>query len=467
MPGESPLEKIAAEAAPLTPRGHAALFLSAALVAAGLLAGPGAAEALVAAGLALLALVLAERSLFLAKAAALQRLGVRWELETPMAEGRPSRVRLVLENRSLVALEHVEVYDSPPRLFRWREPPRAVVSLPALGRAVVEYTLVPVVGRHGWGGPLRLAAEDFLGFFRAERLVYEGLPEVAVQPRVLEALLRRALLPTVLQPGGVERLRRRGLGVEFLELREYTPDDDIRLVDWKASARRGRLVVKVFEQESSLRVLLVIDAWPSMFTGVLGRTRIEHAARLAATLAEYLARRGDAYRLYILGPDGGSSLSPWLRGRGSGATARRFIAERLSWPRGRLGAPDPGSRASALRNGLLSALPRGGAALILVSDLGGDPGAARAYAGALAGLRPALRGLRVYLVHLSPVLFESTALEGSRASAYLLLSLERLRALRSALSLLRGGGVEVVELGPRDPVSALLDRLERLRGVVS
>ena len=467
MAEQSLFDRISELMAPMTPRGHAVLFLSASLLAAGLLADPGRAPALMSAGLALLLLVVVEREVFLARVAALSRIDARWVIEHPLVEGRPSLVKLVLENRSLTSIEHLEVYDSPPRLFHWADeaPPRAVMALPAMGVVEVSYTVVPVVGRHEWGGPLRLVAEDILGFFRAERLVDQGLPIVHVQPRLLDVPRRHASLPTVLQPGGVAKLRRRGVGSEIMELREYTLDDDIRLVDWKASARAGHLMVKVFEQESVLRVAVVVDAHPSMFRGVLGETKIEYAARLAASIAEYLARRGDVYRVYIVDPGGRVYSTPWLHGRGSSALARRFIAEKLSWPRSPGQAPEPRSRASAIAGALLSTLPRGKTIVFLVSDFGEDTGTAETYAAALRKLQQLRHS--VYVVFPLTTLFEARTLRGVQAAVYRLLAYERIKAYKEITMLLRRQGLRVAAAGPSDLLSYLLERLERIRGVVA
>lgn len=458
-------ERISEFIAPLTPRGHAILFLSASLLAAGLLAGPDAAPKLLAAGVALFLLIVVEREIFLARAAALSRVKVRWAIEHPLVEGRRVTVKIILENPGLIPIEHLEVYDMPPRLFRWDKstPPRAVVVLPALGVTEVSYSVIPVVGKHEWVGPLRLIVEDLFGFFRAERLIETRLPIVNVQPRTLDIPGRRSALPTVLQPGGVTRLRRRGIGTEFMELREYSPDDDIRLVDWKASARTGRLMVKVFEQESVLRVAIVLDALATMFRGVLGETKIEYAARLVASLSEYLARRGDTFRIYLVDPQGTVYASPWLHGRASGSAARRFVAEKLAWPQADEATQPPQARAEAIASVLLRTLPRGKTIVFLISDFGEEEETAVIYASALARLQ-ALRH-EVYAVSPLTTLFEASALQGTAAAVYRLLAYEKIKTYMCIFRELRRHGVHVAAAGPSDLLTILLERLERMRCV--
>ena len=273
-------------------------------------------------------------------------------------------------------------------------------------------------------------------------------------------------MPTVLQPGGVSKSGRRGVGTEFMELREYRPGDDIRSVDWKASSRLNRLVVKVFEQESFLNVAIVLDASPSMYRGVVGHTRIEYAARLAVSLAEYLARRGDRYRLYLFPPAEEGFIprprvSPWLRGRWSGSYARRWLAERLTWPR-EPGGVDVAARSRVLGRVLASSLPRGRTLVFYIGDPGGTRGAGL-YAQALVKL--VRQRNRVYAVIPVTVSFEAAALEGRlEAALYRLLSLEAIEAEARKLHILRRAGVRAYAASPGDLLSIILSRIEAERG---
>src|SRR5204863_6228503 len=90
--------------------------------------------------------------------------------------------------------------------------------------------------------------------------------------------------------------------VEFADYREYTPGDDIRLVDWKVFARTDRHYVRLFDAERNLLTYLVVDKSASMeFNGAVIRTpsKLEHAARLAAALGYLVIREGDARGLSV------------------------------------------------------------------------------------------------------------------------------------------------------------------------
>lgn len=84
---------------------------------------------------------------------------------------------------------------------------------------------------------------------------------------------------------GLHRSPFHGSSVEFAEHREYVPGDDIRHIDWKVFGRSDRFYIKQFEEETNLRVQLVMDASESMNYGSGAMTKLEYARTLAAALA--------------------------------------------------------------------------------------------------------------------------------------------------------------------------------------
>jgi uncharacterized protein (DUF58 family) len=85
----------------------------------------------------------------------------------------------------------------------------------------------------------------------------------------------------------------KGRGIEFLDVREYQPGDDVRTIDWKVTARFGRPYVKKFAEERELVVLLVVDASGSDRFGTRQQFKLEQAAQVAATLAFSAIRNND------------------------------------------------------------------------------------------------------------------------------------------------------------------------------
>ena len=93
---------------------------------------------------------------------------------------------------------------------------------------------------------------------------------------------------------GLHRSPFHGSSVEFAEHREYVPGDDIRHIDWKVFGRSDRLYIKQFEEETNLRVQLVMDASESMNYGSGAMTKLEYARTLAAALAYLILGQQDA-----------------------------------------------------------------------------------------------------------------------------------------------------------------------------
>ena len=77
----------------------------------------------------------------------------------------------------------------------------------------------------------------------------------------------------------------KGTGMEFVDVREYLPGDDVRSIDWKVTARMGRPYVKKFVEERELTVILCVDASGSGYFGTRSQFKLEQSARVAATLA--------------------------------------------------------------------------------------------------------------------------------------------------------------------------------------
>jgi uncharacterized protein (DUF58 family) len=77
----------------------------------------------------------------------------------------------------------------------------------------------------------------------------------------------------------------KGQGMEFSEVREYQPGDDVRTIDWNVTARMGSPFVKKFVEERELTVYILVDASASGLVGSFGRRKQELAAELGALLA--------------------------------------------------------------------------------------------------------------------------------------------------------------------------------------
>ena len=96
----------------------------------------------------------------------------------------------------------------------------------------------------------------------------------------------------------------RGLGMEFAEVREYVPGDDVRSIDWKATARRGAPVVREWQPERNQTLWLLLDCGRHLSARLGdGRTKLDRAVEAALALAQAAAARGDRTGAILFGAE--------------------------------------------------------------------------------------------------------------------------------------------------------------------
>jgi len=116
--------------------------------------------------------------------------------------------------------------------------------------------------------------------------------------RVRRVELRTSKLANDLMVGAYHS-QFKGRGMDFEELREYVPGDDVRTIDWNVTARMRRPFVKLHREERELSVVLVLDISASGDFGSTERTKREFATEIAGTLAFSAMRNGDKVGLLL------------------------------------------------------------------------------------------------------------------------------------------------------------------------
>lgn len=120
-------------------------------------------------------------------------------------------------------------------------------------------------------------------------------PEVTTRIRRLELKARRVVEGFL---SGMHRSPYFGQSIEFLQHRQYTRGDEIRHIDWKVYARQDRLYIKQYEEETNLRLTLLVDRSASMAYGDGESNKFDYSASLSACLAYLALRQKDATGLY-------------------------------------------------------------------------------------------------------------------------------------------------------------------------
>jgi uncharacterized protein (DUF58 family) len=139
--------------------------------------------------------------------------------------------------------------------------------------------------------------------------VYTSLAELTALQALAHGGLTRGQPPSsVLAGRRASRLRGRGLAFE--ELRDYRHGDDVRRIDWRVTARTGRVHLRLFAEEREQPVMLIVDQRLSMFFGTHTQMKSVTAAELAALMAWQILGAGDRVGALIFDDDTHTEIEP-------------------------------------------------------------------------------------------------------------------------------------------------------------
>lgn len=242
--------------------------------------------------------------------AAARRKGWRLYREAPsrLHVDQAERIAWIVENSSESPLS-LRLADRAPAGARI-EPETLAVEAPPRSRSTVSYELTPVErGVTAFGdlhyrilGPFQLAwAQKRL----PARLEIRCLPTLA-NSAAAELAERRALL----RQAGSHRFRWRGAGTSFESLREYSSQDDIRWVDWKATARQNRPISRNFEVERYQQVMILVDSSRALSTFCGHRTKFDAMLEAAILVARAALDQGDGLGLVVFSDQVDTYLHP-------------------------------------------------------------------------------------------------------------------------------------------------------------
>ncbi len=164
---------------------------------------------------------------------------------------------------------------------------------------------------------------------------------------------------------GSHRGAHRGRGLEFEEVRPYAPGDDVRSIDWRVTARRGRVHTKLFREERERPVWLLVDLQPGMYFGSRLQTKSALAVRAAALLAWTASGGGDRVGAVITNGATTRCLPPRSREAGVLPLLNEMLALQPTQP----ALPVPDALGAALP--LLRPLVHPGSLVLALSDFAG------------------------------------------------------------------------------------------------
>lgn len=252
-----------------------------------------------------------------------ERLEVRRVWNEPPALAQKMQLTLEVRNSSRTSIS-AQIYDDAPGTFSQALPEvRAVV--PAGGSASVAYSFQPRARGDARFGEVWLRYRT--SWFLAERWARARVGQsVTVYPNLQQAQKLRFHLIRSRQIEREKRLRRqRGQGREFESLREHRAGDEFRDISWSATARRGKLITKVYQIERSQTLWLVLDAGRLLRARANGLTKLDYTVNAALSLAQVGLYSGDRVGLLAYGRRPQRRVAP-----GQGSAHLRELIESLA-----------------------------------------------------------------------------------------------------------------------------------------
>ena len=210
---------------------------------------------------------------------------------SPLSLGTESRVEISITSKAKTTLL-VRVRDDIPSELHDR-PGHTRLTVPSLNQASAEYSITPRKRGEAKVGPVYLRYETPMRM--AERWATADLSQkVVVYPDLREARRQAMFLMQSRQIDLEKRLTRsRGAGHSFESLREYREGDDFADICWTATARRGKLVTRLYELEKSQTIWLVLDTGRLMRTYIESLSKLDYAIGAGLALAQVALLTGD------------------------------------------------------------------------------------------------------------------------------------------------------------------------------
>lgn len=312
-------------------------------------------------------------------------------------------------------------------------------------------TTLTVTGRARGTFPLGPVAITISGRWKLVRrsVIYYPNDTISIIPSMANAGRYRLLAAQYrVRTAGQRVIRRRGAGTSFANLRDYVPGDDPRRIDWKATARRHRLISREFTVEQGQTIMIAIDCGRMMTQLAGDRPRFEYALASALTLADIALSTGDRVGLIVFDSLVRRYIAPTRVPGTLGA-----LRDALTGVTATMTEPD---YAAAFRT--LTERNRRRSLIVLFTDVI-DVRSSRAVIALTARSAERHLPLVVALRNEQLVLASVPSPNASDEQTYESAAAEELLSARDeALQIMRQAGVAVLDTAPRGMTAALINR---------
>jgi len=207
----------------------------------------------------------------------------RREMMEKLSNGDQNDVKIHLENRYPFPV-WLKVVDELPTQFQARDIAFGVY-LGIFGKKILNYRVRPTKRGVYTFGSVNVLASSVLGVVQ-RKYTFDGDQEVPVYPSFLQMRKYELLaISNRLVDAGIKKVRRVGQNREFDQIKEYVAGDDPRTVNWKATARKSRLMVNTFQDEKSQQVYSLIDMGRVMQMPFEGMTLLDYAINASLVIS--------------------------------------------------------------------------------------------------------------------------------------------------------------------------------------
>jgi uncharacterized protein (DUF58 family) len=221
------------------------------------------------------------------------RKGLTGQRITPekLSNGDENELKIILENYYPYEVS-LRIIDEIPHQFQRRDI-SFYLSIPSGETRSIKYSLRPVKRGEYSFGSVNVFASTSLGFL-SRRFRFSSDKVVPVYPSYIQMRKYELLaISNRLVETGIKKIRRIGHNMEFELIKEYVSGDDIRTVNWKATARRQHLMVNHYQDERSQQVYSLIDKGRVMQMPFDGMSLLDYAINATLVISNIAVKKSD------------------------------------------------------------------------------------------------------------------------------------------------------------------------------
>ena len=223
-----------------------------------------------------------------------------------LSNGEDNAAAITVINR-MPFIVSVELIDELPQQLQERNMQR-IKTLQPRQQAVINYVLKPVQrGSYNFGNLLLFTASRLEMVRR--RITIEAEETVKVYPSFAHLGQYQLMAQTATAEQGSKRMRKIGQSMEFEQIKDYVTGDDIRTINWKATARKGGLMVNHYSDERSQQVYCVIDKGRLMKMPFKGLSLLDYAINATLALSNICLQKQDKIGLISFSDKPGSIIA--------------------------------------------------------------------------------------------------------------------------------------------------------------